>query len=196
MLIIEGSDLVGKTTLARALLTHEILRGGGYIYRHLSKLPDGFHRYWHHAALASRCIVQDRFHMSDIVYRRVEGVKLETTPETYRALDGYLRGYGSFTVVVTATQELIASRIGREEMYPPEKIYHANQLYHDLVTEPAHHDQVLQLYRPDWDYHIECTPNHPYPDETDITNILAAYYIRQKFVTEQTNHNYTNLYAK
>src|SRR5690349_732982 len=106
MLIIEGSDLVGKTTFCAKLLKMEWAQTFGYTYQHLSKLSSGFNRLTGHLALARRRVIQDRFHLSDLAYRYALKEDQRLKPEEYRIIDGYLRGLGAYTVVVCADDEL------------------------------------------------------------------------------------------
>ena len=173
MLIIEGSDLTGKTTLAKRLV--EELKHEGYIYRHLSRLPDGFDRYWGYRDLACLRIVQDRFHMSEPVYARVRGDDTCLTPETYRLVDGMLRGMGALTVVLACQDDgLIENRWREGEMYRISEVKYANDQYMAVVS-----GQFAPYSQMDYDYVIMETHSSPFPTEQDIHNILQCYRARQ-----------------
>jgi len=68
MLILEGADQLGKTTLANKLLKELHKRGYPYVYRHFTRLPDCWKYPMSYLAHVSEPVVQDRFHMSEIVY--------------------------------------------------------------------------------------------------------------------------------
>lgn len=180
ILIIEGGDLVGKTTLCKKLLDDPLLRAQGYVYSHFSRLPPGFDYGWDYLARASRKIVQDRFHMSEQVYARVRGEEPRTTPATperYRWLDGKLRELGAFTVVVVCEDdELIRERYRVGEMYDVEKCVAANRGFHFLLRNnegDADVDLVLRTNR-----------GNPFVTDDDVALILTNYLERQDFISE------------
>ena len=193
MLILEGADLVGKTTLAQTLLKTPWMSSQGYVYRHLSRLSESFDRYGGHCMMAARLTVQDRFHMSDIVYHQVRKEEQRFTPETYRAVDGFLRGFGAYTVlIVCEDNDMLVRRLRDGEMYNPEQILHANHLYGQLVglNEP------YQDWSVDYDYVVWTSQAKPYADDQDVINILAGYCERQRMVTNRVGpfSKYTNMY--
>lgn len=182
MLILEGADLVGKTTLAKKLLEHPWLKSAGYTYRHLSRLPPTFQRYGGHCMLAARRVVHDRFHMSDIVYRQVCNEDQYFTPETYRLVDGFLRGFGSLTVVIVCEDnDLIKSRLRDGEMYKPEQILHANHLYGQLLGQ----NKPYENWQADYDYVIWTNKTKPYPDDDDVRIIVEKYVARQEPISNR-----------
>lgn len=171
MLIIEGTDLVGKTTLAQTLTKR--LAYSGYVYSHFTRLPRGFDYCWDYIARASRRVVQDRFHMSEWAYSQARDDP-EPSPlscEKYRVIDGYLRSIGAFTVVILAEESLIRSRLGREEMYDIDVILKAQNSFKYLTTTRAC----------DYDLVIKCDERNPWPDDQ---RILSAYLARQEAIDE------------
>lgn len=171
MIIIEGSDLVGKTTLCGALVKR--LRREGLIYSHFTRLPDEFNRYWGYIERMSSRIVQDRFHMSEPVYAKMRGDQTKLTHQMYRLIDAKTRLLGTVNVVVTAEDDLIKSRWREGEMYKIEQVYHANSLFKKCVMNE------MDGYVMDVDIHIGCTVEKPYPDTLDIERIAALWMGRQ-----------------
>lgn len=171
MLIIEGSDLTGKTTLAKTLLKE--LKG--FKYQHLSRLPDEFDRYWDYCRLVNPGIVQDRFHMSEPVYARVRGDETTLGPEQYRLIDAMLRCYGAFTVVLICEDDaLLESRWREGEMYDVSSVKRANNFYTRIV-----YGDFSPYMQVDFDYVICETKARPFPTEQDVHNILKCYAMRQ-----------------
>jgi thymidylate kinase len=149
MIIVEGADLVGKTTLAKKLVT--ILNeeyDSPHIYRHLSRLP----KIWRdcsarlgpratpaslHEALASRWIVQDRFHMSEVMYASARQDEPMLTPIAYWLLEARLRArFGMMTILLidaTTDSEVITSRWREGEMYSLEQVKAVNKQYRTLA---------------------------------------------------------------
>lgn len=166
MLIIEGTDLTGKTTLARTLA--ESL--DDHIYAHFSRLPAGFDFLWDYAQRASPLIVQDRYHMSEIVYAHARGDSSRLTPERYRFLDGWLRVNAAlFTVVLTADPGLLSLRMQPDEMYGLSTIVDANEGFLEVVE--GHYGS----YKPDWDMHFHLTVTEPFIEPRDVEQIYTNY---------------------
>lgn len=175
MLIIEGPDLVGKTTLARELVRKITERGHPHVYHHLSRLPDSFDRYWGYYRLASPFVVQDRFHMSEPLYawaRGDEPGKYGLTPERYRQVDGMLRLVGAFTVVLFAADPVILDqRFDKSrEMYGLDLIRQVNFAYRDVYL----HRQWRGYYF-DFDMLWGATLECPFPTDALKNEIVDRY---------------------
>lgn len=191
MLIIEGPDLVGKTTLAKKMLN--LLNSAAkmpHIYAHFSKLPDGWDYFWNYLERASRNIVQDRFHFSEIVYSfvcRYHKGQSPLTPERYRVVDGILRQLGSMTVVITADDDWLKKQLDdkhrRGEMFSEEQILKVNQTFKYLVNKDGNaYDESyawLNDYSPDWDFVYEVNDDTYAADSADFcAKVLEAYLNR------------------
>lgn len=176
MLIVEGPDCVGKTTLCRELLK----RLPGYIYAHFSRLPEGFDYYWGYIERISRRVVQDRFHMSEIAYSRARGDEPRLTRETYRLVDAKLRLLGGFTVLITAERNLIASRWRKDQMYSLDKTLEAARIFEVLRDE-------REEVGVDIDYAFHCTEGIPYVPGTAIDQIIDLYRQRRSLVDALAN---------
>lgn len=182
MLIIEGPDLVGKTTLCKKLV--ELLPG--HIYSHLTRLPDEFDRYWGYVERMSPGVVQDRFHMSEICYATMRGDldKSQLDPETYRLVDAKLRLLGAMTVVVFGSNELMHERLWDKElrqgeMYRATQIENVNRIFRDLVQKNGTCPPELTHYEVDCDLWIECTPARPYVTDDLVMGIVYRYLGRR-----------------
>jgi len=185
MIIVEGADGTGKSTLCRNLLDR---LGEEYVYAHLSRPPEGFDVWYGHLGMINRFTVQDRFHMGEIVWPHARGEAVGTwrmQPETYRLLDARLRLVGSFTVVLTCWHDQLAERLAKSEhMYDQTTILRANNAYLDIVNTGR-----FGLYRPDYDYVVRETQFHPYPSSSDVNDIVHQYLQRQKEIDERTPKN-------
>lgn len=184
MLIIEGPDGVGKTTLAKRLVKE--LTSEGYIYAHFTRLPPGFDRYWGYWERMSRKIVQDRFHMSEITYANAREEVTPLDPETYRLIDGCVRLYGGMTVLILASQELIESRWTHDQMFSLEKTKEAGRQYDKLSRDGGlmpdfRSNRIIQI---DIDYTFYCSKDFPYVTDGAIDEILKQYRERQ-FIFKQ-----------
>jgi hypothetical protein len=146
MVILEGSDCVGKTTLANMLLEQDYFQSIGARYGHLSRLPDDHDRLLDYKELIDPLLIQDRFHMSEIAYcagrqELFENVKL--TPHMYELIDAWLRLVGAVTVVILAPPSLITERhaANRErEMYDVQVSLIANGAFTSMVNGKSPYD--------------------------------------------------------
>lgn len=176
MIIIEGSDLVGKTSFAKALLNHKALSSSGYIYKHFSRLPTSFDFCAGYMNNASKNSVQDRFHMSEPVYSLIRRESESAlTPEKYRLVDAHLRLLGAYTVVITCKESLLSDRMRADEMYDLDQILQVNREFSSAVT----HDGPWRGYQMDWDCHIHCNENEPFPTDQNVEHVIGEYLFRQ-----------------
>jgi len=136
MLIIEGPDLVGKTTLALKLQAELAARRYRHVYAHFTRLPVAFDKYWDYLPFIQRNVVQDRFYMSRIVYGRVFRNQELCTKLELRMLDGRISEVGGMTVVVTADDNFIRQQYAkkdRDEMYKLDGILKVNHEYARII---------------------------------------------------------------
>lgn len=149
MLIIDGTDLVGKTTLQQKLVSC-LASYGPWISAHFTRLPVGWKHPVSYFPRMSRYIVQDRFHMSELAYAFACGRETDLTAFGYNQVDAKLRQLGGFTVVITASDEFLESQWAphnRDEMYDLTTIKRANEAFGKLASN-------------DWkDYNIDCDLN-------------------------------------
>lgn len=176
MLIVEGSDLLGKTTLCQQLA--KALATSGHIYRHFSRLPDQFNRYWDYLEHASPKVVQDRFHMSEIAYCYGRGERPDSgglCTHRYRMIDGHLRNLGAFTVVLYTDRDDLARRFKErgDDMYDSKVIIAANEAFTSLARG------TFNGYTVDVDMRFCLSEKRPYVTQDEITDILSNY--RRRF---------------
>ncbi len=179
MLIIEGPDCSGKTTLCKKLLKaiNDQPNWGGYIYSHFTRLPPRFDYYWGYVDRMSPCVVQDRFHMSEIVYSKVRGEPSSPLdPLTYQMVDAKITLMGGMVVLVEADPEMIRGRReadNRDQMYDIAGTVEAARLF-TLINE----DGPLQDYSCTIDHIIKCNEDHPYATDDEVELILNKYRSR------------------
>ena len=127
MLIIEGPDLVGKTTLAHKLIE----RIPTHMYSWLNRPAFRHDRFVHYLRRASPWVVQDRFHMSEVLYALMRrDSELLLTPEKYKMIEAWLRvNCGMFTVILWDSKGIPESRFREEEMYNLDQVNQVNELF-------------------------------------------------------------------
>ena len=178
MLIIEGPDLVGKTTLCNELLkrltSEEGARTYGQwpaIYGHFSRLPAGWNYFKSYLPYITRYTVMDRFHVSELVYGGVTRGKTHISPGGLRLLEALLTLAGSYTVLVTASDAFIERRFAdkkRDEMFKLEQILAVNARYKLLAD--YHPEAVIDLT-----YEVSEDGAFPAEDDALIDTILRGW---------------------
>lgn len=181
MIIVEGADLVGKTTLCKKLVE----RLPGHVYAHFTRLPDSFDRYWGYHERASRGIVQDRFHMSEVAYAAMRGDLGSSglTPEVYRLVDARLRRLGCMTVLLVAEPELLERRMREGEMYNISQILHVNAIFKEIIESRG----GSLGYDMDVDFWTEGFETKPYVLEEEIDELVERYETRQETLRDITD---------
>lgn len=166
MLIIEGTDAVGKTVLAKKFV-EEL---PDHVYRHLSRLTDSFDRFWGYVEHASSFAVQDRYHMSEIAYTFARAEQQVMPSLYYSWVDGFLRFKPAYTVVITADETVIRRRYEKlDQMYDVETVIRANTAFKRIVIGQ------FPGYNCDFSYHIHLTEEEPWVTNADIQIILKNY---------------------
>lgn len=98
MIIVEGADNVGKTTLCEALCKATSLP-----YAHLSRPPVGFdHLGGYVSNITPR--VQDRWHLSALVYGMMLGTGRWPIRDEYALIQRYLEWAGAITILLIADE--------------------------------------------------------------------------------------------
>lgn len=131
MLIIEGPDLAGKTTLARKLVEGLNAYGKSHIYQKLDKLPDSFDVVYGYTQLISPHTVWDRFHLSRQAYGYAGVTQAQPSIQETNMLEGALSLAGCVTIVLGFWDlDLLETRYKqRKEPYSLDQIKKANEWY-------------------------------------------------------------------
>lgn len=191
MIMIEGGDLVGKSTFTNKLLKHPALKA--YWYRHLSKPPVGSDACLAYFDLSMHKSVYDRFHMSEPVYCAVRGeTACKLTPEKYRLVDAHLRMLGALTVVISCTDDdKIAERHAEraeDEMYTPEMSVLANKMFREIGDSGQFHFFGV-TYTMDLDIHISVAN---FATDAHVDSVVNAYLQRQAEVLRALGNDYND----
>lgn len=172
MLILEGTDCVGKTTLAHKLVQVLNKLGSPVVYQHMSRLPDSFDRYHGYINLMCTNVVKDRFYLSEnaYCYGRMEHPTISS--EQLRLLDAHARMLGAYTVLVTASLEVIRERY--------EKLKEREMYSLDLVERVhGYYNRLHAASKVDIDLSVDTSNFNPSMLENVATDIAMAYLARQ-----------------
>jgi len=149
MIIVEGPDLAGKTTLCERILEHMHRHGYPYVPRHLSRLPYCF-LWQHYYNLISPFVVQDRFHLSEIPYAKVRGDVPILDSWSYQIVDGWLKSVGAVQVVLIPTPEVLEARWRKDEMYTLEQVQEVRANYLVMTNDRnVWYDAIYEVTDPD-----------------------------------------------
>lgn len=133
MIIIEGADAVGKTTLAKRICQELDLR-----YAHYGLLPKTWDYLTDYVPSIADRVVLDRFMLSELVYSRVLNREHKLESATYRQLMSLARWrFAAQQVVVTADERVIRARYdSAREAFPIDRVLEANAIFTELVSDP------------------------------------------------------------
>ena len=113
ILILEGVDGSGKTTLATKLMAAKLFDG----YIHVSNPEPGEDVFWHHfypARSAGSGDIVDRLHWSDDVYGAVLRGGPGLTPQQFGFIDGFMASRGAVMVLCSPPLHVVLANIDKE----------------------------------------------------------------------------------
>ncbi len=144
MIVIEGPDMAGKSSLAQRLF--EILptaphagllrRSPAPMVRHFTKPPPSFDKYWGYRECVQRNVILDRFHMSHPVYRHIAGEEHDLTPFKYQLVDSDIAKVGGIIVLLVPSERELKKRwdqhAGRGEMYDLDFVLRVRRVFSEI----------------------------------------------------------------
>ena len=101
MLVIEGSDCLGKTTLAKKIVEKVMNRGYPAIYSHMGRPNEQiFDFFLSYKKMLNPCAVQDRFHLGGLCYH-----SNRIFPRQLQIINSWIRSVGGLIIVLYAGDE-------------------------------------------------------------------------------------------
>lgn len=103
--------------------------------RHFGRLPTGWEYPGSYIQRVCRTDLFDRFHVSELVYRAMDGRPTGLTPQNYKHVDAFIALHGGLIVCLCPPSEVIEeryNRLRREEMYDLRQILKVNDLFRSL----------------------------------------------------------------
>ena len=177
MIIIEGTDMVGKSTFCEALSEQT-----GFLVQHMSKPPAMWPVPTGYIDLIGQHQIRDRFHLSAIAYRLATKEPMKLDIEKVRLISAHLTMVGAITVVITAEDCVIEKRyahLKEREMYDLPTVLKANLQYSKLCNKATAISEVCQI-----DHHIHCTESRPFPTDADLSVVISKYRERIQCLEE------------
>lgn len=140
MLIVEGNDCVGKTTVVNKLC--KVLDEYGFpaIPQHFGILPTNWDYLRQYVPFINPHVVMDRFIMSEVVYGCGLRSKTRLSPETYDRLQAKLTLSGSVNVVVACLdhdvyERLLDQQADRYQHFSRDQLLHMNKVWENACHE-------------------------------------------------------------
>lgn len=170
MIIVEGTDLVGKTTLAHRLVRAICATADGKAYySHLGVPPAA----WDHAAdyvdMMRQHVVQDRLYLSEVAYGKTVRGTTFLSREDVAWLDAQVIIRGGLHVIITADSAALEERFvkyGEREVFTLTQIRGANEQFQHLASTYADSRSVFT-------FECEHATDFPADDSEFIGTIVA-----------------------
>lgn len=174
MLILEGSDCLGKTTFAKLLLDEANSRNMyPTFYSHMSRPNSVFDFFLDYKDMITTFAIQDRFHLGGIVWHdAISQAKLEI-------IEGWLRSVGSMIIVFyTKDHRWFEEKIKndkRENLLDIDTMLKANKRYVDLVLKYDVLHPIIDTTFNIKSYDDSCPQ---YPNRNDAKQIIDKWFER------------------
>lgn len=186
MLIVEGTDKVGKTTLCAKLLEALRERKCPVTGESSKPPPPGWDYYWGYIPSITANVVMDRFVMSELCYGEAARDGSGIGPETYRLLDADMREYGAVTVVIVADDAWLDRQLEKERdvMFGVDAIKSVNRLFRSAGL----HQAVLsrgKTWKVDADFVYDMSREPLFPAENPlfVDQVVTAWMTRRKHLS-------------
>lgn len=177
MLIIEGADLVGKTTLQKECVRLLNLRGLPHMPMHLTRPPANFDYYRGYLQLISRDTVWDRFHLSSLAYRQCDDHECSMTPLKYSLVDAKIRQMPGFIVLIVGEEKTIRQRFQSrgDTMYSVEHIVSVNRAFERMIVT-----RDVSVRGRDYRFDVDYIMQHQKHPIKEAERIVEEYIGRRK----------------
>ena len=179
MLIIEGSDLVGKTTLIKELCTEATKRGFPMIPQHFGLLPDSWNFFGDYLDYIVDTTVMDRFILSEVIYGEIlrDGSRINQCD--FKALQSNLNYNKAMTVIIAAEPDFFKEHVHkqfeyRSEVFKEEQICNVNDAF--LMVMQTHRINEFEI---EYDIAHEVQNDRDFPSSNpDFVEEIVETYLK------------------
>lgn len=131
MIVIEGADCTGKTTLGKRLCKEYDLA-----YKHMSAPGEGFDHLYFYVSNYEDKVLWDRYHLGALVYGWRLGLSNIGQMWELDAARRFLKERGVIVIVLHSTPRQIIDRFSsKDEDYSPGQVLEANELFRKLPDD-------------------------------------------------------------
>lgn len=172
MLIVEGPDMIGKTTFLNAVADKITPLVDGLERDHFTHLDTAMTPGKYMRRFKPLCL-SDRGHMSNLVYGHVCRQGSDLTPEQYRIVDGLMLAAGGMMVLLTASAdwyEQLLEANKRDQKWNPVLNRKVADAFRGIQSR-----QPFQKVRPWVDVAYQCDGTFPSQDDKLVTAVADRY---------------------
>ena len=192
MLIVEGSDNLGKTTICHRLvdLANELdppknpWDNNAYNYTHMTRPKEGFNFFTDYFPLMNVYGIQDRFHLSAIAYH--DPVPFDQAK--LRFIESWLYRFGSLIVIVEPQSSVFyekrLSKSDKIEMFGTKTMCKARDIF-SIIIDFEDVDGLFPIY--DWSIYVELNEEGEIvktATNEELKDILRQWFKRIELIKE------------
>jgi len=178
MLIIEGSDNTGKTTMAKRMV--ELCPGT--TYEHLGRPDENtFNFFLDYKPMIDANFVRDRFHIGGIVYH-----KNKITRQTLPVIEKWLQEVGSLIIIMYCSDERAYEQKlqdGRKQMFDNKQLIERNRDFIRIIHRMA---PLQPHYDFGWDISPRKFSEFNYPNDTILKMWINEWLERKRKCSEKS----------
>jgi hypothetical protein len=176
MLVIEGSDGLGKTTFAKAIVRY-VVEHDYYpvMYSHMTRQNGSFNFFEQYKPFCNPFTVQDRFHLGGIAYHTKK-----ITLNRLRIIEGWIHGQGGQVIILYCPDfhqyEKYIEQDLRGNLLDTDLLIEANRRYYCMAEERSHPQPIF-------DEAIAVKPEEQiYPNEDTVERVAEEWIQRRREV--------------
>lgn len=160
MIIVEGADRVGKSTLCGVL--HQRILGSAIVPFGL--LPDDWDFYFSYLPKMGYWNIWDRGHWSEVAYQQATSRPKRVDEEELRLVDAECFRWGCVYVVLTCERWLLEERLRErpDDKFDAQVVQRANLYFMNHYLGPS-------------DIEITCSAGRPWPQPRDVDYIVSLH---------------------
>jgi hypothetical protein len=171
MIILEGADCVGKSTLSKKLIPLLDDLKYPHVEQHFGLLPKSWDYCSDYIRNVRPGVVMDRFHMSELIYGSVVPGRTQwLDPVAYERVDSKITHVGGIVVLCWEDEETINGRFKeKNEHFSLDIIQRAAAAFNQLRIDGRFIDKMGRLFKPKMDLIVR-------PTETGAVDKIIKYY--------------------